>query len=226
MKKIKILSLTFVLLSIFCLFAFSGCKKGMDLEKYVNEIKSNVLRGESENYSVNIFIGKREDPYLSDGNVSTLKPFFIISVKTSVSMTESLNYLLEAKGKTYSGQLKLNPLTSAQCDNLKLDLDLKEAKLTLSHGENKESLTLNSVKTSKTISYKKALSIASSNLKSSIAKITENGDLKGEIQIRLLSESDALYYYVGITDYNGLISACLLDANSGKVLSSKSAYLR
>ena len=97
----------------------------------------------------------------------------------------------------------------------------KQVVVKLIYGDQTCTLTALSALNEDTIPYTEALKRATDYCAEYITSHTENGKLKAEISVRLLTENGNNYYYVGFTATDGEKKAVLIDGETGSVLAEK-----
>ena len=97
----------------------------------------------------------------------------------------------------------------------------KQVVVKLIYGDQSCTLTALSALNEDTIPYTEALKRATDYCAEYITSHTENGKLKAEISVRLLTENGNNYYYVGFTATDGEKKAVLIDGETGSVLAEK-----
>ena len=223
MKKI------FYLLPIFCFFALTltGCS-GADINTY---IKSNVSEncscyfvGETNNFYVNLFSGKREQPYKLDGVANKMVDYTIVSVQKrgDVSFNE-LQYCIEIDDKTYEGAFSPNPY-----DNT-LDTDLEIAVsadskifVYIKLADNTEVASLNNVSNNFLINSTTALDIAVDEVIAAKPEIDKSLTYECFIQVLNKDDNAHLYFWiVNIVSSSGDMYNIIIDTTTGQVLAKK-----
>ena len=72
-KRVRCVLLFWILIS--SIFLFSSChKKTVDYFSYVSELRQNVFLAETEEFSLKIYTGFKESPYLADGKKREINP--------------------------------------------------------------------------------------------------------------------------------------------------------
>jgi hypothetical protein len=91
----------------------------------------------------------------------------------------------------------------------------------ISYGENSFMITASSIIETKIISPDSALNCLYLANKDLFSNLSLSGNFDAEIHIRLLSESEKCYYYIGVVNKTGKIFAYLLNAENGEIIASK-----
>ncbi len=205
----------------FPIFFFVACEKeSVDYFTYVSELRSNVFLAEKEGYSLRIFAVEKEYPYAADGvkrdtSLRTEIHFFAPSGEKTTTVSFLVN------DKNYGGEMSYDNVKASYYFSCSLDVsNLQNIDCTITYGEEKLSFCAQSVKTKNTLSPKAILTKLQQSEKELFASLTDKYGFAGEIYIRLLYE-DFPYYYVGIIDRNGQITAFLMNGETGKILAKR-----
>ncbi len=192
----------------------------MDYFSYVSELRSNIFLDKNEDFSLRIYAVEKEYPYLSDG------------VKREVSMRTELYFsapsgdktteiFFTVNGQKYGGEMSYDNVKAEYYFSCTLDVS-QEKKLDCDvvYGTETMQFCAQSIKTENTLSPQKILEKLQQSEGELLQSLTDKFGFAGEIYVRLLYE-DFPYYYVGIIDRNGQISAFLLNGETGKVLAKR-----
>ena len=93
-------------------------------------------------------------------------------------------------------------------------------KITLTCDGEPAEYTLQSVLTESVMDCEGALGCVREHAAGLFEGLTENGTLNAEIFVRLLYDGKC-YYYVGVCDREGNITAFLVDGQSGKIIAER-----
>ena len=214
------LRLCFLLLLFLPLTLFSGCARTVDYAEYLSERRSNVLLYSGENYHVCIYDVEREYPFSADGYVAspTHRTELFISAPDG---TTHCSVEFTAKNQTHRGEASFDSVKRQYYFSCNEDVSsLTELTLKITFGEETYEITALSVRTEKTISPNEALHFVVEADQNLFEEMTENHIFLGEIYVRLLYEG-APYYYVGIVNRSGNITAFLLDGETGAILARR-----
>ena len=101
-----------LILSFFALFCLCGCQKNTTFSSRVSENLNRLYAGENDGYLLSAAAGLREEPYLADGTVGTVIPFFRIKVvpKDSWSAGEDFSLTILVGEEAYTEKLAVSPL--------------------------------------------------------------------------------------------------------------------
>ena len=205
---------------LICATMLSACKKELDYFDSVSELRSNVLLAEIDDFSLRIYAVEKEYPYEIDGikrDVSKRAEFRLIAPSGDAECNLSFVF----NGETREGELSYDNVKAEYYYSCTLDISkATEIACTLTYGTTQFTLCAKSVKTADTITPKEALNLVVDTDKDTFSALTDKYGFAGEICIRLIYE-ESPYYYVGVIDRNGKVTAYLLNAESGKILAKR-----
>lgn len=200
--------------------AFSSCKAGVDYFSYVSEYRKNIFLGGNDALSVKIYAMERESPYAMDGRKKTVLPRTEIHL-TAPSGEKEYTVSFQVDQKKYGGDLSFDNVKAEYFFNVQLDVSSeKEIELTFVCGTETNKITAKSVLTENVVSAKTALSMLTKTETDFFSSLTTKNGFQGEIYLRLIYENEP-YYYVGVIDRKGKITAYLLSAKTGKILAKR-----
>ncbi len=209
------------LTALFALCFCWGCKKKqIDYFSYVSEVRSNILTAQTEDYSLRIYAVEKEYPYSTDGIKRDT------SVRTEVYLTapsgdKTIEITFWVEGVSYGGEMSYDNVKAEYYYSCGLDISaLSNVECTLHFGEESLTLCAQSVKTESTLSPRAVLQKLVDAEGEFFASLTDEYGFVGEIYLRLLYE-DFPYYYIGIIERNGDITAFLLNGETGKILAKR-----
>ena len=219
----------FYLLPIICVFIFGlvGCSS-VDASSY---LKSNISEdctcyfvGETNNFYVNMFSGKREQPYKLDGISNKTVDYTIVSVqkKGDISFNE-LQYCVEIDNQTYEGAFKPNPYDNTLDADLEILVDPNsKVYVYIKLVEETEVASLNNISNNFSVSSSTALDIAADEV---VSQKPDLGlSLTYECFIQVLNKDDSAHVYfwiVNIVSSNGDMFNIIIDTATGQVLAKK-----
>ena len=211
--------LLLIILGVF--FSFS-CNQKVDLTMYISQTRTGIYQGEVENLKITVYVEKREEPFLCDGFVGTLKNLLICKVESDSGSLDDLSIEFNLSGKKYGGKFVFNPINGKYTSEIEIEslISSPNLKAVIFSGENKVEINLNSKVIGGTISYKKALNSVCAYDKGVVKNLFESTKINSEIHLRLLQDEKRSYYYVGFLNANGGM-AYLVDGLSAKVLAKK-----
>ena len=230
MKKIKrfrFFVITAVLAGLLAasIVGVTGCGGGTSMERLghlISELRENVFVGESDNFSVNIITGLREDPFLMDGNAAIARDFTLITL-TPKNVTDG-NYAFEVNigGTQFKGEFIAHPFAQTFSAELDIRANVSEIALTVTGNDGNEPIMATSVVTDPMISVEQALEVAENKLRNSLEVFKTGGVLQAEIFIRLIAnpidQSGGYHWYVAFIGQNQTIFAALICSISMQVL--------
>ncbi len=209
-----------LILLILCLPVFGGCTKQIDYFSYVSELRSNVFIHKDDEYSLRVYSLIKESPYQTDGIVSkTNVRTEIRLIAPSGEKTYAVYFTFD--GTEYGGEMSFDNVKSEYYYACPVDVSkCSTLDLRLVCGTNESVYTAKSVLTSDTIAPKQALSLLTEKEKALFDSLTDKYGFAGEIHLRLLYEG-APYYYVGVVDRQGNVTAFLINAVTGQILAKR-----
>lgn len=213
----KILSM---MLAIFLLLALCSCDYIDDAKTLedVSELRNYYYVGNSDNYFVEMYGGKRESPLIIDGNAGKLNDYIKIKVLVKNGETDGITYHIGINEEEYGGDMTKEIVGGKYVATIKANELDGDYVLSLESDGKTESVTLKSV-TEGFIDYKKAREIAETELKDPISKFPD----EYEIHIKVIEGekgSFKYYWYVAFMDGESLC-ACLIDPLTSKVVAKR-----
>lgn len=217
--------LNFLILSLLLpmLFLPVACKNSEDYFSYVSDERSDIFCARTEDYDVTVSCMEREHPFATDGVVSPRsKTVEVVLAEKTPSGAEYEIYFLEDMPR--GGDMSFRNVTGDYYFSRGVEeFPSGSLSLRIVCGEKTSELFLTSVKTDKTLSTAKALDLAVSAEKETIAAMSGKS-FEGEFHVRLLRR-DKNYYYVGIAHpENGTVSL-LLDGETGEILARRESKI-
>lgn len=198
----------------------SSCKKTVDYFSYVSELRDNIFLGANETLQLRVYAIKKESPYLTDG------------IPCEKNVRTELHLCAPAGDKTCTVSFQINGTAISgemSYDNVKGEYffaypiscsELSSIDFVLVYGEETFTISTNSVKEKATLSPQIILNSIIEKETELFSAMTDKYGFTGEIYMRLIYE-DAPFYYVGIIERNGNVTAFLLNANTGKILAKR-----
>lgn len=212
--------LTFSLL-VLLLPALAGCRGGYDYSVHVSELRSDIFRAETEEFTVTLSCVSREHPYCADGVTNPVSDVVEISLLPADKQTVT-EYSVYVVGETkWGGEASFRNSYGDWFYSQGVDA-FPQGSVTLSvewDGNTRE-LTATSVKNENTLSPGEILSRAVKAEEEAVGRMTYNGAFHGEFFIRLLRR-EKNYYYVGIVGGQDGTIALLFDSETGEVLARR-----
>ncbi|MBQ8295942.1 MAG: hypothetical protein IJX87_05870 [Clostridia bacterium] len=212
------------LLTLLCaallLFGFSACNKKIDYLNYVSELRGNVFLAETDEFFLRVYAVDKETPYVTDGipKERTMRTEIYLAAPSG---DKTCNLTFSVDGKTYGGEMSYDNVRAEYYYSCTLDVTaLRELPCTIEYGEKTSTLNARSVLTEQTWTPQAILSKLQTEERDLFTSLTDKYGFAGEIYIRLIYE-DSPYYYVGIIDRNGQVTAFLINAQTGKTLAKR-----
>lgn len=227
-NKGKIITLAICII-VFCIFAF-GCTQSLYgmAESNISEYRKNLFIGSDDNIVASLTSGQREDNYLYDGKPGKLVDFGMLTVKYTGTTPEYLpSYTLTIDGQEYTGTMQFNTINGTFAADIGKQIkDNADVYLRLHSDLGDEQLSMPCVSCNFKIDYNSAFKIAVDQMKDVInSKIDDSGILNGEFFIKIIGDRQVdvnnIYWYVLFVGTDGTSNACVIDTQSGAVISSK-----
>ena len=222
-KKLKVLPLLVMMILSFCIYPlFVSCKKSVDYFSYVSELRDNIFLAESKEFSLRVYSVQKESPYLADGivqEINTRTELYLLAPTNR----EPYTIYFSINGEEYGGEMSYDNVKSEYYLFLPLDVS-KEKHFTCRLEYQTETLFLeaNSVLSNEEIPPKNLLQRLQTENSDLFSSMTDKYGFRGEIYFRLIYE-ESPYYYVGIINRNGEITAFLVNAKTGKTLARRNS---
>ncbi len=210
-----------LLFALFFIIAlFSACKKQLDYFSYVSELRSNILLAQTDEYLLTVYAVEKEYPYAADGvKRETSKRTEIRLLAPSGDKTYEIAFCVD--NKNYGGEMSYDNVRAEYYFSCSVDvsnLDALDCKLIFK--ENTLDFHAKSVLTKDTLSPREIVEKVRLQESELFTSLTDKYGFAGEIYVRVLYE-DFPYFYVGIIDKNGQISAFLVNGVTGKILAKR-----
>ncbi len=214
---ISTLALLFV---VAFLTLFSSCKKSEDYVSYLSEYRSNLFFAETEHFSVRAYALEKEHPFVADGMVGekTKRAEVYITTKDG---SENCMILFHANNHEYGGEASYDSVKREYFYSCAVDISsLTSIPLSVQFGDSKYEVTAHSVKKPDTLNGEQILNLLRAQEAELFTSLTDKNGFSAEIHLRLLYE-ETPYYYVGVVEKTGKITAFLLDADTGAILAKR-----
>lgn len=217
----RLVRLLVLLVALIVCVSLASCKKTeVDYFSYVSELRSNILLASDEDFSLRVYAVEKEYPYSADGikrDCTTRTEIYLIAP----SGDKNCNISFIVDGKEYGGEMSFDNVKTEYYFSCTLDTSKAiEINFFIRFGESEKSLTAKTVKTQATLPPEKILLSLSQTETELFSSLTDEYGFAGEIYLRLIFE-ESPYYYIGVIDRNGNITAFLLHAESGKILAKR-----
>ncbi|MBO5103051.1 MAG: PepSY domain-containing protein [Clostridia bacterium] len=224
MKKFAYLSLCFVAM-VFC-FAGCGIKPEELAKNNLSELHLNYFTAETQSFTISMWSGFRENPYVIDGVKQQSVEFCVLNVvpKSGVKAF-GLGYTVEINEETFNGELEESPFD----DSFGADLEMKVDDLdsifvyVIVDGET-EIGKMTCISNAFKINQTQALDIAVSHLESELLDLCDNGNLSIEGYCKIISTDKNLgvyFWYINFVNSNGVQIAVVIDTTSGEIVAQK-----
>lgn len=199
-----------------------ACNSKTDYFSFVSELRKDLFIAENSTVSVLLYSGAKESPAIFDGVKNDTGLLVGIKVIFNEEVSSPVTATVCYDQKNYEIPLEFHPVKRALAGKTNVSaLPEKSVDITLRYGENEVTLTAESQLKQDTITYTKALEVATNDAKDFLKENTKGGVLQAEIVVRLLCENDKNYYYVGFITCEGLKLAYLIDGKTGEIIASK-----
>ena len=201
-------------------YLFPSCKKNEDYFSYLSEYRSNLFLAETEEFSVRIYALEKEHPFIADGGVGekTKRAEVYITAKDG---SESCKVTFHGNGNQYGGEASYDSVKREYFYSCAADLSTAASiPLALQFGDTVYEVTAHSIKQADTLSGEQILMCLQEQEVDLFRSLTDKNGFLAEIHLRLLYE-EAPYYYIGIVEKTGKITAFLMDAATGTILAKR-----
>lgn len=201
-------------------FIFTACNRKTEYFSYVSELRDNVFLGECEQISLRAFSLIKESPYLTDGipcetNVRT--EVYVVAPSADKVCEIAFN----VGGTPFAGEMSYDNVKGEYFYACPVSTSLLTSiEFSISYGEEAYTITANSVRESQTLSPKDTLNAVVNAETELFSNLTDKYGFTGEIYMRLIYE-ETPFYYVGVIERNGNVTAFLLNANTGKIIAKR-----
>ena len=208
--------------ALLCVLSFVGCKKQVRYENYVSELRSNIFLAETETLSLRVYSVSKESPYAADGvpqeRFDRTEVYLVAPEGDEVC---TISFMVNSK--EYGGEMSFDNVRAEYYFYCTLDTAaLSEIVCKITYGGVENELTATSVRTESTLSPSTVLQGLIDAEKPLFDSLTDKYGFAGEIYIRLIFE-ESPYYYVGIIDRSGNITAFLINGETGKILAKRAS---
>lgn len=215
MKKI----IAFLLL-IITITALCACKKETDYSPFISQYRSDVLYGENDNYVIYALSETREKNYVHDGVCGETEKVVILKLTAKTPKNGKITATFTTD-KEYSAEFEFIPSENAFVCKVRVEtLPSSLLTSTVTSGENSENVELYSKLKSDTVSPKKAIKAVCDKYPELISSLNNEYGFNAEINVRLIAENDANFWYVGFIDKDNA-HAYLVDGKTCKIIAEK-----
>lgn len=214
-------ALFIIAIFVLCLTLFVACnKKAVEEKSSICRSVDCVYIGESEAFALSVECGSREKVFIADGVATDVLPFAELSVTPLVAHDyTTMDFVINGEGATLSGSLTADNFGEFRQE---LSLEFKPLSVTLKIGETSQTIDVQNVLEGKLTSAD-VINIAKTEFAERISADTaENGELKREIYVKLISgDRENFYYYVSFIGEGVDYWALLINPETGEVVSKK-----
>ncbi len=198
----------------------AACGKPYDYSAHVSELRSDIFKAETDEFSVTLSCVSREYPFAADGVACPKADLVEISL-VPVQKNDTYSVFF----KTSTGEQGGEAAFRNACGDYFFSESVTafpegSVSIRVTWNDETREVTATSVKNQKTLSPSDVLQKVVSAEKDRIDRMTSGGQFLGEFHIRLLRR-DKNYYYVGIVDTDGDTLSLLLDSESGEILARR-----
>ena len=222
MKAKIIKKIICALLLVSALFINASCKKSLDLNVYVSQLRLGVYQGVSENFDLTLYSESKEKPFAIDGFVGEMGNVLIVKLNGTKTLSDGVKITVKYDDYECSGEFKLNPVNSTYTAEIEVE-NLPNTPNVLAFIETeevKEQVSLVSKVSASKLDYKSVLKFVQDSDAETVKKLFTS-NVSTEIHIRIIPEKGKNYYYVGFNNKDGSISAYLVDGETGEVLARR-----
>lgn len=208
---------------IICALLFvSSCKNEMDLSMYLSQKRTSVYTASDEEYTLTLYGEEREDPFISDGFVGSMKKFITVRIEDCKRSLDDASVTVSYGDVSLSGKFEYSPLNGKYLIELETKVlpVSKEVTAVIKNAGEEKTYTLIGYDSSK-IDYKSALSSVSKTSADNLTKLKNGNNLSIEVRLRTIYQEERVFFYVSIIDKSGKTLAYLVDGESCEILASK-----
>ncbi len=201
-----------------------SCKDTLDLSIYISQLRLSIYEGQSENVTLTVYAEERENPFIIDGFVGELKKVLVVKLDSNGRTIDSASVSLEFDGVNYTGDFEFSPLNGKYIAEIFVDElpNSPTVNAVFKCGEESLNLELKTQIKSGNLSYNEVLDAVKKYDNQTVKELFNTTNVSTEIHIRIISDKNKNYYYVGFSERSGKMHAYLVDGVSGEVLAKKS----
>ena len=195
----------------------AGCSKVQDKpENHVSQIRTDVFLGEQDDVCVFIYAEQREFPFLNDKFAGERKNCLVIKIPGFDD--ENASCQISYGNQSITAKLSYDVVTASLGATVQVK-SLPTSVISVNFKD--KTVNLTSQLKADSITPKQALKCVEKSEKDFISSLYSDGVFDAEIYLRLLTEGEFNYYYVGFARGEGKITAFLLDAKTGEIIAGK-----
>ena len=216
----KILKKSLLLMLALSLCFGVGCKKSNALLENISRVRSNIFKGQTENYEITLYPETRESPLIADGKISDQEKVVIVKLHVKngnqgnfkVTFTTDKEYTLDFLFSAYSDCY----LSKIQVESL----PISQLTVKIHHNNSSEEVTCKSQLNADTISFEKALDVVYNAKTDYISQRSQNKIFNGEVYVRLIEQGGKNFWYVGLITSEQTL-AILIDGKTQSIIAEK-----
>lgn len=186
------------------------------LSDYISEIRYDTFAYSDDNLSIKANFIEREQPLKCDGIKGEMQKTVEVEIAFA-NNPEKVDLAFLDKSGEMSYQSVENKFVFS-CSQEKIDA--KNFEITLNYSDKSDTYTLISVIDANILTPNAALDCVREFDAGTIDRLIDGNSFLGEIYVRLIFDEEC-FYYVGICDRSGNITAYLLNAETGRVIATK-----
>ena len=205
------------------LTAVISCKAEVDLSYYVSQLRENVYACEVDNLKITVYPEKRETPFIADSYVGKLKNQLIVRIDSQTLAIDDAEITLSYDKITVGGSFSYSPIGGKYV----CVIDVEELpnsgsiNAVIKYSGKESNAVLQSVVNSDSISAKDVINSVKKHDSNTVEKLFNSGKVEAEIHVRIMSDGNRNYYYVGFV-CKDVTYAYLVDGKTGEILAKKS----
>lgn len=208
---------------MFLPLSFAGCAKfNLQFEKNISEIQTALFSAEDKNIFATLALGKRENPYVVDGNSEELVDFAVLTVYPQQLRPQSQNasFVLTTNQAQYDGKFEVNPFDNSFVVDLQtIETDFSKIMLSLTIDGIEYSYELQNQLQGSSANSEEVKNIASKQFESIKDKLIKNGKLQAEVYIRVIKKFGHMpLWYVSVVTSQSDLFALIIDPASKEVI--------
>ena len=211
-----------ILLLLLSFASLCACNQTPVLTDYISEYRNNLFLYDGDGFFIKAQNTVREHPYIADGYKGEMTHRAELFI-TAPSGTQACQLSFIADGIEHSGDASYDSVKHHFYYSCAADLSTTESlPLRITFDGNKQEITLTSVKNKTLLQPSQLLDTLFREEGELLKPLLHGKEFLGELHIRLLYEN-APYFYVGVVDRSGNITAFLMDGKTGKILAKRTA---
>lgn len=211
------------IISILCVLTLVACTPDLEKNPRLSELRSDIMMGKNDQYSVVLVSGIREEPFDIDGLSQKDKVYFTVITVTPTDYNPLAEYNFSVKigNETYNGKLNKHPYNQSYSVEINVLTSQPELDITISHGNHDSIVTLNSVIGEDFINGNKAYQIAEKKLKDKISAKGGNYEVFVRLIENPINANGGYFWYVAFIFEDETTYAVLIDPVSMEIQAIK-----